>query len=256
MSVRAPRSMFRLAEVLSDVVGRRGARRGPAPRRNRPNRPLRTLLNELSRRGRSVRVHGVDEGDAGSDDGPIDVRCGTFWSSKGGEAGTAVASAAAAARNPTYVALTRARDHLVVVLDPREPHAASCGAVVRYPEYCDVLDDHTRRVVARGATGCAPTSPRVRRRSRRAAGSAPSSTRSCRRGRRCARVTIRTVRDDGDGTSRPALVLESAALAVQMAPIRCERAAGGGGVVRCVQDILSPTRLDSEQVEASIARDC
>lgn len=280
VSVRSPRSMFRLADVLKDLVA--GDDEGGDEillivDRKKGNRPLRAFLNDCSQRGRSVSVHGIDEGDTTTREGPVDVRCGTFWSTKGMEAPTVVVVLPrAAARNPTYVALTRARARLVVVVDPREPHAAFCQAVESHPEHCALLDDHTRKVVAMGAHGCATTSltktPRFP--GRPGLGVVVDSHLPSRQAvRDCADWTTvhESVTDgpcddwgDGDdgGPRRLVVSLEMTTIAVQMALIRCEQRAGcsraegseGGGVVRCVRDILQPTRLDSEQVEASICK--
>ena len=89
-------------------------------------------------------MHGVDEEQDG-------VECGTFWSCKGLERETVVVLLPGrAARNPTYVALTRASKRLVLVLDPRDPHPLVCKTIVHDSRNFTILDRHTRDVVGRG----------------------------------------------------------------------------------------------------------
>lgn len=161
VEVRAPASVFDLYACLKDVF--EDVAEEPSilllTDRKRGNRPLRNLLNAISRAGtRQVRVHGVDperkrgrESSASSSSSPPKkpaVQCGTYWSAKGLEAPTVIVLLPrAAARNPTYVALTRAYKRLIVVLDPREPHWEVCQAVVDEPELFHVVDAHTRRVI-------------------------------------------------------------------------------------------------------------
>tara|TARA_B110001452_G_scaffold258754_1_gene254329 strand:+ start:4398 stop:6263 length:1866 start_codon:yes stop_codon:yes gene_type:complete len=258
VSVRSPRSMFKLFDVLEDVVDRGDLL--VIVDRKKGNRPLRAFLNECSQRGKAVSVHGVDERDGGAEGGAEgDVRCGTFWSTKGIEARTVVVILPrAASRNPTYVALTRASERLVVVVDPREPHAAFCSAVVGNMDDCSIHDEHTRKVVTRGSCECATTSlarmPRFARTSKLGV-----IVDHLRPGRQAVRDAIEVTHvsgcDDGDEPG-PVVSLEVASIGVQVALIRCETSASGdeGGAVRCVNDILQPTRLDSEQVEGSICK--
>ena len=128
VEVRAPRSVFDLFACLGDVFAEAQASGGGPvlvlSDRRRGNRPLRGLLNAASRAGARVSVHGLDDHVEDAH-----VVSGTFWSAKGLESDTAVVLLpSAAARNPTFVACTRARRRLIVVLDPREPHAAAAQA--------------------------------------------------------------------------------------------------------------------------------
>ena len=148
------------------------------------NSALRKLLNTVSRRGSMhIHIHGVDV-DSRNDDDTDDtdgtnyalnsaqpthletrrtLTCGTYWSAKGLQCRTCIVLVPEqASRNPTYVALTRASQRLVVVLDSRRPHPNVCAAlwslssdahanteskagVVRY------ADDFARHVVRAGA---------------------------------------------------------------------------------------------------------
>lgn len=133
VEVRCPKNIFELFGVVKDVLCEEQNVLILVDRKKN-NRPLRALLNTVSRRGtHRVRVHGYDAETKHQEQPPTEgvkeVSCGSFWSAKGLECNTAlVLLPKSAARNPTYVALTRARERLVVVLDPREPHAAACHA--------------------------------------------------------------------------------------------------------------------------------
>lgn len=122
VEVRVPRSLFELDSLLKDIV---------PPflilvDRKKNNRSLRIYLNSLSRKGFSLQVHGVDD-----DTSIVDISCGTYWSSKGLGYHTVVAIVPSkVSRNPLYVALTRASEKLVIVLDPKEPNAALCRASI------------------------------------------------------------------------------------------------------------------------------
>ncbi|NDC42701.1 MAG: hypothetical protein EBZ77_14335, partial [Chitinophagia bacterium] len=162
------------------------------------NTALRKLLNTISRRGlMRIHIHGVDDlRNDDDDDGDDDdhhpkhitsstttppppkhhphcrkptLTCGTFWSAKGLECRTCIVLLPEkAARNPTYVALTRASHRLVVVLDPRRPHPDVCAALhslstsrsgsgsttrlnADAPEYVRYADEFCRHVVRTGA---------------------------------------------------------------------------------------------------------
>jgi hypothetical protein len=128
VEVRAPRGPHSdLYSLLSDVLDSSDVLL--LVDRKSGNRPLRSLVNAASRRGARVHVHGVED-DKHCDENRRILRCGTFWSAKGLEAQTVVVLLPGRApRNATYVALTRATERLIVVLDPREPHPSLCHAV-------------------------------------------------------------------------------------------------------------------------------
>lgn len=138
VEIRTPRSAFDLFACLGDVFATAQASGGDPvlvlSDRRRGNRPLRSLLNAASRAGARVSVHGLDDHVENAH-----VVSGTFWSAKGLESDTVVVLLpSAAARNPTFVACTRARRRLIVVLDPREPHAAAAQAC----EHCLAGDEN------------------------------------------------------------------------------------------------------------------
>ena len=126
------------------------------------NRPLKTLLNRLSRAGRKrIHVHGVYDqtlnGDGEEDEeGTSRLDCGTFWSAKGLEFDTVVVLLPGCApRNPTYVALTRSSRRLIVVIDPKDPHPSMCRVVAEQQEEglkgcVRVKDAFTWRVLQEG----------------------------------------------------------------------------------------------------------
>lgn len=116
------------------------------------NRALRTLLNKAGRLGRTVRVHGVLSPEK---DGETSIiTCGTFWSAKGLEADTVIVLLPGGASfNPTYVAMTRARQRLVVVLDPRDPHPMVSRIVLQnHPFVMAASSPFARQVFERGAS--------------------------------------------------------------------------------------------------------
>lgn len=87
--------------------------------RRRGNMALCKLLNELSSRQVLVHVHGVDADDAAAKKGKL--KCITWWAAKGMQCDTAIVIVPRfAAKNPLYVALTRAVRRLVVVMESSE----------------------------------------------------------------------------------------------------------------------------------------
>lgn len=150
VEVRTPRSMFALTEVLRDLIS-------PScnvddtlllVHRKRSNRPLCELLNTLNRTGRRVHMHGVDTDVAPN---PGDLKVTTYWSAKGLECDTAIVLIPESApKCATFVALTRARRRLVLVFDPREPHAALTKAVGDLPT---AKAPANQRVIELGAQG-------------------------------------------------------------------------------------------------------
>ena len=136
VEVRQPKSMFRLKDCLSDLLGVQTAVSGGQGflllvDRKRGNRPLIGFVNECSRLGVGVTVHGMDELGAVDESRRDGVECGTFWSCKGLESEVVVVLVPERCpRNPLYVALTRATRRLVLVMDPRECNVAMARAFV------------------------------------------------------------------------------------------------------------------------------
>lgn len=149
VEVRCPRSAFAMHAVLDDL-------RAPyllLVDRRRNNAPLRALLNHLSREGVAVNVCGIDDVEEDT------VCCATYWSAKGVQAPTVVVLLpGSASRNPTYVALTRSCRRLVVVLDPKDPHAALCDCVARHPSHFSIVGVHAQRALQMGRHQAAPLS--------------------------------------------------------------------------------------------------
>ena len=250
VQVRAPKTAFALYRALSDLLT-------PAAAadtlllvdRRAGNRPLRSLLNEVSRAGTPLHLHGVDSDEAPPAPGAL--RCLSYWSAKGLEADTVVVLLPKSApANPTYVALTRARRRLVVVLDPREPHAAACQAILEEPEHVDVRGAFASQALEAGFDGDAADSLAQR------AEMDPSTRRSLdrfvppRAMLRCVRVEA-----EGDEVEAPPASLvadgrDLSRVAVAMCLVEAEARARNGRV-RAFEDVLSPTRLDAAQLDAA-----
>ena len=123
--------------------------------RRKGNLPLKMLLNELSSRGMKLRVHGID-GDEGDDAQRNDVlECHTWWSCKGAQCKTAfVIVPKSGPKNPMYVALTRAYEQLVLIMDDGEPCATLCQAVSSLtpnPDFQVQCDQRTMYMIERTA---------------------------------------------------------------------------------------------------------
>lgn len=121
----APKTQTQVIKVVRHVLATSEGEVLLLVDRKKGNRTLRTLLNILGGvDGTDMRIHGIDEDDGDE----CRLRCGSFWSCKGLQSTTVVVMLpGAAARNPTYVALTRASHRLVILMDPKEPHAALCS---------------------------------------------------------------------------------------------------------------------------------
>jgi len=238
VEVRCPRSAFGLDAILADLTD-------PyllLVDRRRGNAPLREFLNALSRRGVGVHVHGVDAREVDGEQ----VRCATFWSAKGVQASTVVVLLpGSAARNPTYVALTRATHRLVVVLDPKDPHAAFCEYVASHPSHFHVGDAKAAQAVQSGCRGDATVSlqqrPRVARRVVALDTCVPRTS------------AVMAACDIGAHELANVASEEDAANAMvvsQMARTWAECRATG--VCRAVEGILQPTRMDPSTRDAAI----
>ena len=221
VEVRAPKtSLFDLAAVLDDL------KHEPLlllVHRKKGNRPLRTLLNRWSAEGVSVHLHdgGGGTGDSRGKQPQGGVECGTFWSCKGLERDTVVVllPADAPRGNPLYVALTRARRRLIVVLDPREPHADACHALASLSVSC------------KGATAC---SLLARSHPPHAARKAPP----------CRPASIKHVTPLLSSAAAPTTVAPPLhPLVPRLALVVAE--ARRTGRVRAMEDVLHPTRVDS-----------
>lgn len=258
VEVRAPRSAFGLHAALADVLEGDVGDTLLLVDRKKGNRPLVALLNALSRGGRRVHVHGVDE-DAPA---PGALRVSTFWAAKGCECATAVVLLPPAqARNPTYVALTRARERLVVVLEPKAPHPAAAAAAAALEPGAVAVAPGAARAVAAGAlaasgTAAAECLARPSRRpyppgaARDVGGAVPRPAAV----RAAADVAVEdeaeaddeaAVRAALDGTS-----VDVQAAALRVALVRAELRATGR--VRAMEDVLHPTRLALEERAAAV----
>lgn len=212
--------------------------------RKQGNRPLRALLNTLSRTGRAVAVHGVHA--------PVRaaarnvVRCGTFWSAKGLECGTAIVLLPAAApRAPTYVALTRARSRVIVVLDPREPHAAVCAALA--DGACN--DVRMRNAAAQRAVCAGALRPPGGAFSRRDFTSAPRNLDRWLPPRSTG-VSVEVDEDGAVAVPVPVPPADDMELTLRIGLVSAELRATG--VVRAMEDVLHVTRLDAAAAHSAV----
>ena len=263
VEVRTASSAFKLADVLRDVLGDKDnddllllvdRRRG--------NRPLQTLLNTLSREGRKVHVHGVDADEA-TREGKL--RCATWWGAKGLECDTAVVLLPSAApRNPTYVALTRARRRLVLVLDAREPHAAVSAAVAALSSssLVDMTTPKAAQAVALGQTRDAAASLRpVEWSARQDAlrcldrhAPRPQALAAATEKTPCAQAAEEEG-EEGDRAEAVRVTVEGREEDVRGAALRVALVAAEAratGRVRAMEDVLHPTRLDADQRDAAV----
>tara|TARA_B110001450_G_scaffold24556_1_gene21722 strand:- start:400 stop:1989 length:1590 start_codon:yes stop_codon:yes gene_type:complete len=141
VEVRTPTSMYRLAQELCDLK--------EVPHlllvdRRKRNGPLRALLNEWSRQGVLMNVHRETEHNEGAT-----MTCATYWSAKGLQHDTVVVIVPEqTARNPLYVALTRTLRRLIIVIDPKAPHAAVCQAILRHLNEVNVTSQRAARAIA------------------------------------------------------------------------------------------------------------
>lgn len=213
--------------------------------RKRGNRNLRHLLNTLSVKRLNVNVHGIDAPDLESR-----IVCGSFWSCKGLEEDVVITFLPGmAARNPTYVALTRAREQLFVVLDPKEPHAAACHAALEL----NVLISGSAKVVQSGLRLSAMDS--LQRRSISSGAfrnmdyiefSSSVLERAC----TC------TILEQGLTEEEETFVVSvsgrSKDASTVLPAIALAKAESRTGTIRIVNDILNPTRLDFTKYQNAI----
>ena len=261
------------------------------------NTALRRLLNTVSRRGSMrVVVHGVDvvdNDDASSALGSSSamtnaptkptLTCGTFWSAKGLQCRTCVVVLPEqAARNPTYVALTRASHQLILVLDSRRPHPNVCSALrtmsanahmrfdVKEREHVRYADEFARHVVRTGSGLHADGVDGLCKRSVALATSTDDDGRHYRSLDRwtprsnCAATAMMIVTksesaepnvDEGDGACRSSCIRRcSGDVVVQMCLVNAEFDAKRR--VRGVEDIAHPTRLDRARHAGAIRAGC
>lgn len=245
VDVRSPRSMFKLATLLEDVVREeRSILLLVSHKKN--NAALKTLLNDWSRGGVRVRVHGMHDPLDEEEEG---VCCGTFWSAKGlTHEAVVVLLPDRAAPNPTYVALTRSCRRLVVVLDPKAPHAAFCHAVHRHPEAVEIHDEWTAKALQLGCTEDPDESLQKRTWSSTRNDTSLGRNMDFHLPPRADVVSGCTVTyDDADDEEfvPPDASQWKTEVAVRMVLVLAECKATGR--VRHVEDIFSPTRLDNEQ---------
>ena len=244
VELRCPRSAFDMHETLRDLDG-------PyllLVDRRRHNAPLRVLLDSLSRAGVTVHVHGVDSGEALDER----VRCATYWSAKGVQHDTVVVLLPGAApANPMYVALTRACRRLVLVLDPRDPHAAVCAYAAAHPTLVSVVGPHARDAVARGRHGDVSASLEARPRGARSVVALDSTVPRASSVRAACVVTDVVLDNEDDVNTLPdATDDDDGALLAQMARTWAEWRAVGR--CRAVADAVVPCRMNVEMRDTAV----
>ena len=110
------------------------------------NRPLRSLINSLSESDLPIHLSGHDEGSMCIRKGKMQVS--TWHSSKGMENATVFVIVSEECRkNPFYVALTRAFERLIIIMDPKKPNQALCSTCRILSHEID-MDTETKRLVA------------------------------------------------------------------------------------------------------------
>ena len=110
------------------------------------NRPLRSVLNDLSEHGIKLHLSGHDSMSYCTKKNKF--LCSTWHSSKGMESPTTfVIIGNESKNNPMYVALTRSMEKLVIILDAKNPNKNICRVCRLLGDEVD-MDVETRRVVA------------------------------------------------------------------------------------------------------------
>lgn len=225
VEVRTPTSMYRLAQELHDLKD--------VPHlllvdRRRKNGPLRALLNEWSRQGVVMNVHRETEHNERAT-----MTCATYWSAKGLQHDTVVVVVPEQTpRNPLYVALTRTLRRLIVVIDPKEPHAALCQAIARHPEAVTVTSQRAARAIASTRT----LDPTVSLSGRKEYGGSTAVPEHC-VGTPRVSVPISSVFQDDSQLSGDIVV----AMALAWTEIRCT------GACRLVDEVLQPLVIEWKQ---------
>jgi hypothetical protein len=147
-------NVFNLYELIRDITEEEDSHTNVMilVDRKKSNRALCLLLNKLSENGCNVHVHGIDSEDPSATDGKL--RCSTWWAAKGMQTHTVICIVPRfTPRNPLYVALTRAYNRLVVVLDEKEVHYKLCEAIMSIPSHMVILNAKSRRIVSNTAGG-------------------------------------------------------------------------------------------------------
>jgi len=277
IEVRAPRNMWTdLYDLLRDVLEGDDDVLLLVDYKN-GNTALRRLLNTVSRAGsKRVHVHGIEDyydKDQCCQSEPVarstnehTLTCGTYWSAKGLECRTCVVILPEqAARNPTYVALTRASHRLIVVLDARKPHANVCAALraIQTSDTVKYFDAFTQKVVSAGCTmhsngaealrprhwgpdtdECSGSSAVVNQYSKNMERWSPKSNTAASSLLSVVRRTPGAVHENGT----------HAELVVRMSLVAAEFQHKNR--VRAMEDILHPTRLDRSKHTSAIRAGC
>ena len=246
VEIRVPRNMYsNLYDTIKDILEDKDVlilvdyKNG--------NRALRTLLNTVSRSGKNVHVHGVSSGDNVNE---TTIKCGTFWSAKGLEANTVIVLLPGSSPfNPTYVAMTRARQRLIVVIDPRDPHPLVSRIALQNSSFVEIpTTPWSKRVLDDGVQIGNPDSVSFIKRPRKS----PKL--------RCLDrfMPKQSIIDDMIGHTVTDIFTSDAmdidynigTITIVMGLARAELLESG--VVRAMQDIICPSRLEYEQTPDAI----
>ncbi len=147
-------NVFKLYELIHDITEEENSQSNVMilVDKKKSNRPLCLLLNELSKHGRKVHVHGIDSEDPSAKDGKL--RCSTWWAAKGMQTHTVICIVPRfTPHNPLYVGLTRAYNRLIVVMDEKELHYKLCEAIMQLPSHMVSMNEKSRRMVSSSALG-------------------------------------------------------------------------------------------------------
>ena len=111
------------------------------------NRPLKALANYLTEKNIPIHIGtNNDKNDDRTKDGKL--RIVTFHSSKGMEAKRVIVIMGEHEKiNPSFVALTRTVNEMLIILDPKKPNNSICKTIRLNPELVDI-DYETKKIVA------------------------------------------------------------------------------------------------------------
>ena len=216
--------------------------------RKNGNRALKSLLNTISREGYTVKVHGLYDVGSESTAGERirSVECGTYWSAKGLECRTAIVILPGATpQNPTYVAMTRASERLIVVIDPKDPHPLVSNVVYNNRKEYIVRDKRTLTALECGSRETADPfrEKRFNTSGRRNLDHLQPSQKECHLMSTSSVHVCHGMKEETAGNHVGSRIVKVVLTFFEQK---------FSGFVRGMEDILHPTRLDYGAVDAAI----
>jgi hypothetical protein len=127
--------------------------------RKKNNGPLRATVNYLSRQGIRLFIHGIDGQDPRIKRNKLSIS--TWHASKGTQKRVCVVLGLTneADTNPSFVALTRGEERLIIIQDEQMPHHRLLKTIADAPKHVVVVDDATR-LLAQKVDHLPPTTPK------------------------------------------------------------------------------------------------